>query len=207
MELRLLHPFPPGLACSVHGSALHMHPSHWGGLPADARPNSRFVPWTTAEMTFWRCQWTRRPHGCITSQRNGPESCTLTFIFRLLRRDNRLPVACSTWQARNTGKPPRAPIRCPQQLSRPISHTHISHTHLDSYLAARGFPPEAAPRGPRLGLAAGLPDRHGQQKRGAPCPSPRMCHEPHACVCMIVHMLNLHPCARQVVWMEARSPC
>ena len=177
MELRLLHPFPPGLACSVHGSALHMRPSHWGVLPADERSNSRFVLWTTAAMTFWRCQWTRRPHGCITSQRNGPESCTLTFIFRLLRRDNRLPVACSTWQARNTGKPPRAPIRCPQQLSRPISHAHLAHTSRFVLGSPRVSPGGCPPR-PTTGTRRGATRSAWATK--ARCTLPFTSHVPRA---------------------------
>ena len=194
-------PFPSPLACCVHCTALHMRPSHSGVASAGDAPNPRFVSWTTADLTFERCKWQRRPCGCATSLRYGLASWCVTFIFHLLRRGNRLPVACAIWQARSTalGNPLCATTLCPQQLSRPISHTHLAHISRYEQGNLTGNTRRLCPPQP------GLPDWHGQQKsRGAPCPSPCICHKPRGC-CDVVQMLSLHPFAWQVVWMEARS--
>ena len=81
------------------------------------------------------------------------------------------------------------PLRCPQQLSRPISHTHLAHISRYEQGNLTGNTRRLCPPQP------GLPDWHGQQKsRGAPCPSPCICHKPRGC-CDVVQMLSLHPCA------------
>ena len=194
-------PFPPRLACSVHGSALHMRPSHWGVLSADERPNSRFVPWTTAEMTFWRCKWTRRPHSCTTSPRNGPESWCPTFIFHLLRRDNQPPVACAMWQARSSGKPSACPYAA---RSTHISHTHLAHTSRFELGSPRVSPGGCPPRPATGTVTAGLLLR----QLGARCatlPLACMCLEPRAHDRAYNELALL--CPGRLGGRGARSPC
>ena len=154
MESTQSNAFPPGSGGCVHCCHLTMSLLSSGGMSLGAAPNSRFVPWTTAEMTFWRCKWTRRPHSCTTSPRNGPESWCRAFIFHLLRRDNQLPVACAMWQARSSGKPSACPYAA---RSTHISHTHLTHTSR-THISIRTWQPEAFPR--RLPPAARDRDRH-----------------------------------------------
>mgnify|MGYP001359321922 CR=1 FL=1 len=104
-------------------------------------------------MTFWRCKWTRRPHGCTTSPRNGPASWCRTFIFHLLRRDNQLPVACAMWQARSSGKPSACPYAA---RSTHISHTHLAHTSRFELGSPRVSPGGCPPRPATGTVTAGL---------------------------------------------------
>ena len=80
-------------------------------------------------------------------------------------------------ERRATSTPPAAVTLAAGSLSRYL--THISLAHLVLSLAARGFSPEAVPRGPRPGRTAGLLVWH-RDERGArwmACAS----HLPHMC--------------------------
>ena len=134
---------PSPLAGCVHRTALLVSPLLTAVQVRNRGVDPRVDLCTTAKITVRGGRRRRQPHGCELSPRDGPESESAAFVIRPLMRE-RQPSRCRTLrQARSSG----GTLSCPAARSR----THISHTHLDSYLAARGFPPEAAPRGPRPG--------------------------------------------------------
>ena len=201
MESTQSNAFPPGSGGCVHCCHLTMSLLSSGGMSLGAAPNSRFVPWTTAEMTFWRCKWTRRPHSCTTSPRNGPESWCRTCIFHLLRRDNQLPVACAMWQARSSGKPSACPYAA---RSTHISHTHLAHTSRFELGSPRVSPGGCPPRPATGTVTAGLLLR----QLGARCatlPLACMCLEPRAHDRAYTELALL--CPGRLGGRGARSPC
>ena len=75
--------------------------------------------------------------------------------------------------AQHLGKP-QLPLREQQQLFLSLDRSHTSRSHLVLNLAARGYSPEAVPRGPRPGRTAGLLVWH-RDERGERWRAPRTC--------------------------------
>ena len=153
-------PFPRRLACCVHGPSLHLRPSHWGVVSRGGDLESRFVPCSTTDFTFWGCRRRRQLRCFDTSLRSGPNGQIRISIIHLSMRYHRLPVACASWQARSTRETLTYPTAACNYPSRPISPTHLalpsrlSHGNL-SGITRRLCPPRS-----------GLPQRQGRRRRG-----------------------------------------
>ena len=96
----------------------------------------------------------RQPHTCFNTQWDGPQSGSVAFVFSSSMRHDQPSMGFAAREARITGATSSCrSVGSSSSLSRPLSHISA---HLVLSLAARGFYPEAVPRGPRPGRTAGL---------------------------------------------------